>query len=161
MTAERASFGFSLFCDDIRHEMGGKYSLMGLYQRDMFFPSSTVFPTIVPKFVIFVKYYEQVGAFSDDLVLKISLPGDDQDNTSVTQVIPRQEMTDENKPVIDNDDDSGLLYSLSLPIILSPFTIKCAGYVSVRIYCGSEKVRLGRLMLRIVGEDEKIIAPGF
>jgi hypothetical protein len=35
---DRNSWGVSLFCDDIRAELGGKISVMGIYQTDMIFP---------------------------------------------------------------------------------------------------------------------------
>lgn len=39
----------SIFCDDIRHEVGGKISYIGAYSGRLFVPS---FPVIVPKLCI-------------------------------------------------------------------------------------------------------------
>jgi hypothetical protein len=160
MSAERASFGFSLFCDDIRQEVGGKLSLMGLYQSDMVFPKDTTFPLILPKFVIFVKYYESTGTFSEDLTLKITLPGDQADSASITRVISRSEL--DNTPLrYPKTDDSEPLYTVNFPMVFNPFILSNTGYISVRMYCGQEKTRLGRLMIRTVEEGENIGAPGF
>jgi hypothetical protein len=38
-----------IYCDDVRTELGGKLSFMGVYQKDMF---TTGFPIVLPKFCI-------------------------------------------------------------------------------------------------------------
>lgn len=42
----------TLFCDDIRHEMGGKLSFIGVYSVGLFVP---VFPATLPKLCLSVK----------------------------------------------------------------------------------------------------------
>lgn len=42
--------GFCVFCDDIRHEVGNKISLMGIYHGEIVFSQNP--PAILPKFVI-------------------------------------------------------------------------------------------------------------
>lgn len=43
-------FGYSIFCDDIRNEVGGKLSFIGCYNAVMFV--TDVFPFTLPKFCI-------------------------------------------------------------------------------------------------------------
>ena len=42
----------TLFCDDIRHEMGGKLSFIGVYSDSLFV---NAFPVTLPKLCLFVK----------------------------------------------------------------------------------------------------------
>lgn len=42
----------TLFCDDIRREMGGKLSFMGIYSEGLLVPT---FPVTLPKLCLFVK----------------------------------------------------------------------------------------------------------
>ena len=160
MAADRASFGFSLFCDDIRHELGGKYSLIGLYDGELIFPKPTTFPTIIPKFVIFVKYFEIIGTCEEDLSLQITLPGDELDKPSVVNNISRKDISSVPVPPSSVEDSQGL-YTLNLPFVLSPFTIKCEGLLRVRMYSGADKIRLGSLRIRRARDEDKIEAPGF
>ncbi|TCR63115.1 hypothetical protein [Bosea sp. BK604] len=43
-------YGYSIFCDDIRNEVGGKLSFVGCYNAVMFVPQS--FPFVLPKFCV-------------------------------------------------------------------------------------------------------------
>src|SRR5262249_34908188 len=43
-------FGYSIFCDDIRNEVGGKLSFIGCYNAVMFVQSQ--FPLLLPKFCV-------------------------------------------------------------------------------------------------------------
>ena len=45
---KRPVLAYTLLCDDIRQELGGKFSLMGLFETI----SSAVFPAVHPRFVI-------------------------------------------------------------------------------------------------------------
>ena len=42
----------TIFCDDIRHEVGNKFSYMGVYSVDMFVPG---FPVVLPKLCLALK----------------------------------------------------------------------------------------------------------
>lgn len=42
-------YGYTIFCEDIREEVGGKRSLMGVYSGDMVFQGQA--PGIIPSFV--------------------------------------------------------------------------------------------------------------
>lgn len=151
MTIERNAWGFSIFADDFRQEIGGKVSLMGIYQIDMLFKNE--FPIIIPKFVIFVKYLEVKDTFSDDLNLIVTAPW--SENPIVDIKLPRGDL--DFKESYPNDDaDSERLYNITMPIVLSPFNVSSEGFVKVRMKCGQTTTRLGRLMIRKVKEGEEV-----
>src|SRR5437667_364391 len=118
MTDKRNSWGFSLFCDDIRHEIGGKYSVMGIYQVDMILPTPP--PFALAKFCILVKYFETLDARADDLLLKIYMPGDQKDAPTITMPIPRSEI---GPPSPDLDEDQERIFAATVPIMVSPLMI--------------------------------------
>jgi hypothetical protein len=78
--------GVHLFADDLRHEVGGKMSLMGMYQVDMIYPMD--FPITITKLVLLIKYYEVRRAFKDDLEVKVFFHGDAEDSPTVLMTIP-------------------------------------------------------------------------
>jgi len=66
------AWGFALFGDDVRAEIGGKTSLMGLYQADMFFPDNLPLPIVLSKFVIHIMYYEIIGSIEGDFSFEVT-----------------------------------------------------------------------------------------
>jgi hypothetical protein len=155
MSSNPPNFGFSLFCDDVRQEVGGKLSFMGIYQADMVFPHGTAFPIVVPRFVIVVKYFEVVGAFTDDLFIEIFLP-EDKDTPSARQEVKRSEI-----PRPDNrysvPEDSDRLFVVQVPMVLSPFIIREPGFLRVRMNRGENRLKLGSLLIRAAEEAEKML----
>lgn len=154
MRPARSAWGFSFFCDDLREEVGGKISLMGMYDRDLFFQAQT--PVVFPKFVILVRYFEIVGAFSDDLVLSVFLPGDEPDRPSISLTLNRPD-AGALEPAMVFSDDAEPVLSISVPVLLSPWEVKCEGAVRVRMRCGEVVTRLGELQ---VSKGEPIVRPG-
>lgn len=59
----------TLFCDDIRHEEGGKLSFMGVYSSGLFVPA---FPATLPKLCLSVKIISPAGEPLRELSLRIS-----------------------------------------------------------------------------------------
>jgi hypothetical protein len=138
------AWGCSLFADDIRQEIGGKQSLIGIYGGEMLFDNP--FPILIPKFVVFVKFFEKKGVFQEDLILRITGP----DSSVVFEsTIPRSALDNApTMPTLQAETDEPLINQVSVPITFSPFALSEPGYVSVRMHCGDHVTRLGRLMVR-------------
>jgi hypothetical protein len=157
---DRNSWGFSLFSDDIRQELGGKLSVMGIYQADMIYPEATTFPIIVPKFAILVKYYEIKDAFSDDIIIRIFLPGDTRDSPSIILPMSRAGLMSA-LPERPLEDDQERVFNLTYPVIMQPLAVKEEGFVKVRVASGAIITNLGSLMIRKARPEENIQFPGF
>jgi hypothetical protein len=147
------AWGFSLFCDDIRAEVGGKISVMGIYQADMIFPQDP--PVALAKFAILVKYYETPGIFTDDVVLKVYFPGDEKDTPTVTFPVPRQSMQ-MGEPQHEMEEGQERVFNLTMPIVIAPFQVTKCGFLKVRASCGDVVTNLGSLMLRKIRPDEQV-----
>src|SRR5450759_1276936 len=123
MSAVPNAWGFSLFCDDIRHELGGKTTIVGIYQIDMIYPPEVVFPLVIPKFGIFVKYYETPGALKNDLNLRVYFPGLEKDKPVVDIPILRATLNPDAAPQYPLEDDQQRVFNLSFPLLLGPIPI--------------------------------------
>src|SRR5690349_16465929 len=66
--------GNSIFCDDIRNEVGGKTSFMGVYNGALF--PAAPFPNAI-RLAFFVTYREPVAYESDKIKLVITFAPDD------------------------------------------------------------------------------------
>jgi hypothetical protein len=152
----KQSWGFSLFCDDIRAEVGGKISVMGVYQVDLILPGTITFPTALPKFCILVKYYERLGSFEDDISIKIFNPSDAKDAPSFNLTSKRTTLP---PPLYPLEDDQEGIFNLTIPITFAPFPIQQEGFLKVRAHCGSIITNLGSLMIRKARRDENF-GPG-
>ncbi|WP_223483662.1 DUF6941 family protein [Pseudomonas sp. A-RE-19] len=72
-------FAYSIFCDDIRHEVNGKTSLMGVYQGSLLLQE---FPAMLPKLCVVM----HVVSHRDNLVKNITFKGilDDSEIFAIT-----------------------------------------------------------------------------
>jgi hypothetical protein len=150
--AERNAWGFSLFCDDIRTEIGGKISLMGIYQNDMLIQAD--FPTVLPKFAILVKYYEIPEVFKDSLTINVFMPGDIKGSPAMHFQVPRESSSPTAQYPL--EDDQERIFNVTLPLIFSPLPVSQEGFIKVRAVTGQTTTNLGSLMIRKLRPDDKI-----
>ncbi len=139
-------YGWTIFCDDIRQEVGGKASLMGVYRGILFVHSA--FPVTMPKFGLAVSYRIHFDDTRlEDVRLDILLPGDDEIMPTAKAVIPVSQMIAEDDPPTSPGDTFREFHA---NIILSPLILKEKGKISVRAIGGAGLIKLGTLKV-----DEK------
>src|SRR5262245_60643287 len=68
-------FAVTTFCDDIRYESGGKFSLIGAYHKMLIFPGAT-FPFILNRLGLSITFVEHPSALAEDIDIHVLLPGD-------------------------------------------------------------------------------------
>lgn len=139
-------YGYTIFCDDIRTELGNKLSLMGCYSRDLFVP---FFPCILPKFSFLISYFEDPKDFGRfPLEVRIFLPENDDDNPFFRVQIP---LPPNQALKADDLEQSGLRprAGITLPITLTQLPLLEPGAMRVRMARGDDEiVRLGALMIK-------------
>jgi hypothetical protein len=150
------AWGFALFADDVRAEIGGKVSLMGMYQAEMFFPDNMPLPGVVPKLVVMIVYYEIHGSLQEDVSFKITYG---LENDLLAEVaVPRTDILagQAQAPMPDESSkDSERIFNIRMPVVLSPFVIPKLGRLRVRAHYSDGKIlRLGSMVLRQVPETE-------
>jgi hypothetical protein len=151
------AWGFVLFGDDLRAEVGGKLSLMGMYQADMFFPENMPLPIAMPKLVLMIMYYEIHGSLQEDISFKITYGAE----STILAEMPisrkdidagqaQAQVTQENPT-----EDSERIFNIRMPAVLSPFVIEKLGRLRVRAHYSDGKIlKLGSIAVRQVPETE-------
>lgn len=151
-------YGFSLFGDDVRHEIGGKTSIMGMYQTDMIFQSAPPFQTA--KLAIVVMLYQGLPWVPQDFTLKIYLPGNAADAPAILVPVPTAMQTNAAPPNLALEPDQQQIVHFRFPIVLQPFIAEQEGFVKVRLERGGETYNLGSLRIRSATPDDAAIMPG-
>jgi hypothetical protein len=151
------AWGFALFGDDIRAEIGGKLSLMGMYQADMFFPDNIPLPIMLPKLVVLIMYYEIHGSLQEDFSFKVTLGP--ENNVLAEIPVSRKDISagQAQAPISDENPDENLerIFNIRMPVSLSPFAVDRMERLRVRAHYADGKIlKLGSLALRQVPETE-------
>lgn len=140
--------GYTLFCDDIRKEEGGKLTLVGLYG-----PELIVFaplPAILPKFGMLITYVERPQESDAPLELQVSFPGDPEGEPShrisVSDDVVKS-FRNVSVPAEVSSLDEAILV-MKLDGLISPFVIQQEGFVRVSIVRGDLQIRVGSLRIR-------------
>src|SRR5437764_8652141 len=82
ITAELPKYlGTVIFCDDVRTEVGGKLSYIGIYKG--FMGIHGIFPITLPKFCFAVSFWLSKKTELGTVRLWIFMPGDSDDKPSI------------------------------------------------------------------------------
>jgi hypothetical protein len=134
---------YTIFCDDIRQEIGGKVSYMGVYRGGKLFAHSP-FPLTLPKFGLAVHYAQKKGHFVRPTSLRVYLPGDDEGKPSIEAEFPTviDELNGDAPPIAGTDPT---FIAAMIQLVLAPLVITQSGPIKVRAVRGDEMIRLGTL----------------
>jgi hypothetical protein len=127
-------FASSIFCDDIRQEIGGKLSFMGVYYGVMYVPQ---FPIAFPKFCVNVTFYEPKNMAEtrvSPVIIKVFMPNDTENTPSIIgELQPAKEIINLLPPSeLPNEEDVPQLAIANAMFIQSPLLLQEPGRVRVR-----------------------------
>ncbi len=133
--------GYTIFCDDIRQEVAGKTSYIGVYQDNLV--TNAPFPMALPKFGISITVFyspvksKKVGA----IPFRVFLPGEDA--PALEGAMPLPELVapadaEAKTPVI----------RMTAHLILAPLQLKGPGKVRVEAMIDGLSTELGRLRVQ-------------
>lgn len=117
------------FCDDIRHEVNGKLSLIGVYSGQMLVPS---FPVILPQLCLVIVVLTPVEQPFQKLILRVLK----DDTVLIEGEIPQTELPKAGSTSVVNDGDTGApgrLLSVQSQIVISPFAVEGPCILRVRV----------------------------
>jgi hypothetical protein len=146
--------GYTIFCDDIRQEMGGKISFMGVYSGTMFIHGE--FPFTLPKFGFGITLMQRREILEPNIQVKIFLPGDAEETPSIsTQASETVEGTVaaqtaaavEGLPMGDER-----VVAMHMHLIAAPLIFKEPGIMKVRALRRGDLIRLGSI--RVVSQPK-------
>lgn len=151
MPQDSAPKGHTIFCDDIRAERSGQFTLVGVYTSGIVVHSS--FPATVPKFGLSINLMEPraLAAVRDfPVTLQIYLPGDSEPPYKAEIQPPSQEilkaMFDQYQeiPQIDGEEPDPHVTSL-LNLTITSMVLRGPGVIRVRLRYGGQNIKCGGL----------------
>lgn len=142
-------FAHTIFCDDIREEIGGKATYVGVYRSGRLFVH-TGFPVALPKFGFAVTYGQKRNSFVQPKALRVFLPGDKDDEPSIEAEFP---LMDENATLSKLPEGADATFIVGMAhLLFAPLLIKQPGKIQVRAVRGDEMIRLGSLEVHLAPE---------
>lgn len=145
-------FGISLFCEDIREEVGGKRSLMGVFDTDLIVPH---FPIVIPKLAVLIRLIVPSDFVVGVLTWKIYFPGDKIESPAFKTEgnLVESELEDPGAQPEDwQDEDVTTVREFDQGAVFSPVRIKHEGLIKVRVDVGGITVKAG--VLRVQASQE-------
>jgi len=146
--------GFTIFCDDIRYELGGKISLVGCYGADIIIPGE--FPFTLQKLCFSIRIFQRRELLDPNIEVRIYLPGDPDDTPSVSAsaketsegaVADATAREVEGLPLADQR-----VVGMTLSLAAAPLVLKERGAIQVRAIRKGKMIRLGGI--RVVSQQE-------
>ena len=144
-------FGSSLFCEDVRQEVGGQTSYIGVFRTTLAIPT---FPLTIPKFTIAVTFNEPLEMAENrdwEIPLKVFAPGDSPDKpvfSGILPVISKGVLDEIKKSDLPEDYDVPKLVTTNAVIMILSFTISQRGRIRVRaVYKDDHVVKLGSMRI--------------
>lgn len=136
-------YAYSIFCDDIRHEVGRKMSMMGIYSGEL---QVAAIPTLLPKLCIAVfcntaidQPFKSLTIRADNngtMLLETSIPHDDL--SAMQAELAAQKSTDNPLKSI----------AIGTHLILSPFSINQVSILTVTVIADGDEIIAGKLRIR-------------
>lgn len=139
--------GFVTFCDDIRHEVSNKVTIVGAYSGEMIVTSPN--PVFIPQLCVDINYHDDIESFPKNVVIVVFQKGSDETELArfdIPLLRPDHEI------VIDPplEEGSMLFAQLRVEARISPFHVRETCRINVRAYCGDDEIRLGSLAVKLV-----------
>src|ERR1700754_1664194 len=139
-------YGYSIFCDDIRNDPGGKLSFVGCYNGVIFI--SGRFPLVLPKLCVHTHILSPACQPFSSIVVRCYLPGDEK--PFCEEPIETPERHDQTELVAHLKTDTGapLFIVAATSLIFTPLELRSAGLMRVRAVVDAEQeIRLGSLRI--------------
>lgn len=139
-------YGYSIFCDDIRNEAGGKLSFIGCYNGVMFI--SGQFPLLLPKLCVHTHIFSPASKPFSSIVVRCYLPGDDTPFSEEAIETPRRSAQSELVANLKTNTDAPLFIVAATSLIFTPLELRSSGLLRVRALIDAEQeLRLGSLRI--------------
>jgi len=129
--------GFTIFCEDIRNEVDGKHTLVGVVQGRVGFPN---YPVILPKFCLYITYSQSTELPRQPVDLRIIFESTEGEETLlISAVIDIEEGFKAAAQIPDNH-----LIAAQANAILTPLQVGSPGRIKVRGFIdGHPPIRMG------------------
>jgi hypothetical protein len=145
-------YGYSIFCDEIRNEVGGKLSFVGCYNAIMF--AASKFPVTLPKFCIHFHVFSPVTQPYESVRSRCYVPGRSDPIAEEAIEVPKLEDQMDLLASLPKDGGSMPCIVVAASLVFTPFEIPEPGLIQVRalINGGPGELQLGSLTVAPAGD---------
>lgn len=143
--------GYTIFCEDIRHEDNGKAIFIGVYNGDIVLPSDSEFPATLRSLAFHISYMERPDESTDLVEFLIYLPGQHNEPARRIPIFSGPRPPVSTDMVSDRPESEGRdpILSLRVNVVVSPIELQQTGEIRVRAQVGDDVVKLGSLQVRL------------
>ena len=148
-------FGTTIFCDDIRHEMNGKITLVGCYSNELNFNGPA--PGILPTFAAYISVKIPTEIKFDQIVLRVvKKDGDEETEILKSEIVLDEVQKRQAYGSGDTAEHDHKVFSLNAPSKWTQLIFNKSGEIRVRADLdGRHEIRLGTLKVNFKTEDVK------
>lgn len=142
-------FVTAIYCDDIRQEMGGKHSFMGVYNADLVVPE---FPRSLPKLCTHVTVRFPVGASINQLIIRVLM-----DDAALAEIaLPDEELQKMIEAMVSSAAASSeKQLAVALAVQFAPLQLERPGVMRVRALIDDMEYKGNGLTVRLPTEAER------
>lgn len=137
--------GYTIFCEDIRHEVSGQVTYVGVYTGAVTVPQ---FPFTLPKLAMAVHYRQPLDAPRENVRVFVYF-GEDETEPVVEAFLNISEAPP--LPAAPPLGDAKLIAATN--VVFSPFVVEQMTVLKVRAMVGSHRVKLGTVMVIAANES--------
>lgn len=138
-----ARYLHTIYCDDVRLEVGNKQSLMGIYSSYLFVPE---LPVVLPKLCIIVNLVTPIDKPLKELTIKIT-----KDNETLIEVpVTGEQLSEPQSSIVENGemDNPDRRIVLNFTLMLAPFAIEKECILRVRAVTESGELQGNALKIK-------------
>lgn len=131
-----------IYCDDIRNEVGNKFSYMGIYTRELNIPSV---PLLLPKLCIVVKVVSDINDPIESVVVRVVMLKGNKE----IELITTDSLTMPTSTELHGRDSDSTCVLTQMQFVLSPFQIDEESTLRVKATTEREELLGVALRLRV------------
>jgi hypothetical protein len=138
-------YGYSIFCDDIRNEPGGKLSFIGCYNAVMF--TASQFPLVLPKFCTHFHVFSPATKPYESILARCYVPG--STDPIAEEAIDLPSLHDQMDLLVSLPKNGAVppCIVVAASLVFAPLEIPEPGMIQIRalINGGTDELHLGSL----------------
>jgi hypothetical protein len=139
----------AIFCDDIRHEVGGKMSYMGCYQDEIIVETA---PVLLPKLCAFISIVTPEERPFESLKIRVV---QDDDVELARMDVPIKGITETNQ-IFDN---TSTRKTINTAIVFSPFAIEKPTMLRLMAMTEEGEIIGPRILIKVTATQESAVQP--
>ena len=154
--------GHSIFCDDVRHEISGKKTIVGIYSTHLFVSE---IPSVLPKLCICITFRDDIF-IDDNVTFRVFFERIGDDETIDLETITLEDDLTNSELLIEIEvetpsevvrpaQEAFVMREGKFEFQISPFNITSRGKLKVRAYRGDLEILLGTLIIENSSEESQ------